>query len=221
MLPPVGAAQQPHHCGGHRRAFSPGHAIKVDGSPGVQAVDRRSLQGLRYGRGVRNNGHANIGFEQFDKIALRPYFVAVIDIEAVLAERGAEAFAMFAIVPRQPSLRPQILKLDIVLIRKPVMPAEDKLKIFRKQWPDVEPLPRPVEFGCDAKFASPFFSISATSWPLPRRKSNSSRLNSRLIRLRNGISSVKSIDQVKAILSAPTSPLLKADASDLAPTAAS
>ena len=100
MLPPVGAAQQPHHCGGHRRAFSPGHAIEVDRSPGVQAIDRRSLQGLRNGRGVGNDGHANFGFEQFNKVALRPHLVAAFDIKAVLTERGAEAFAMVALVSR-------------------------------------------------------------------------------------------------------------------------
>src|SRR5262245_17759962 len=71
----------------------------------------------------------------------------------MLAKRGAEAISVFAVIPRQPLLRLQILESDLVPSRQPVILAQDQPKILGKQRPAIKPLPALVELGGDAEFS--------------------------------------------------------------------
>src|SRR5438270_10731390 len=71
ILRPVRAAQHSHHGGRHGGTLTSGDAIKMNGAVCIKSGDRCALQGRWDRRGVRDNGYANIGFEQLDQVTLR------------------------------------------------------------------------------------------------------------------------------------------------------
>src|SRR5690349_9086279 len=83
--------------------------------------------------------------------------MALIAVQAVLGKRGAEAISMFAVVPRQPLLRLQILERDLVSLRQPVILAQHEPKILGKQRPAIKSFPALVELGGDAEFSLALF----------------------------------------------------------------
>ena len=199
----------------------PGDAVKVHGAARIEPFDRGALQRRRDRRGVGDDGDADIGFEQLDQVAFRGDLVAALDVEPVFAQRSIHPVRMFAVVSRQQLLGPEIADVDGVAAGQGMPLVDDELEVFGEQRPGIEPVPVLADFGGDAEFGLALLQIFADLAALPRRKRNSSRLNCRLIWSRCGISSERSIEWVSAILSAPTSPLLKEEASTRAPLAAS
>jgi len=90
----------------------------MHGAPRIQSVDRPALQCRRYRGGMRDNGDADIGFEQLDQVALRRDFVFAIDVEPVLAQGIVDPFGVFSIAARQQLFAAQIPELDTVLVRQ-------------------------------------------------------------------------------------------------------
>jgi len=135
-------------------------------------------------------------------------------------EASCYPFAVLTVIPRQQLFSAQIAEVDFVARCQRMVLVDDELKVFREQRPGVESLPLLADLGGNAELGFTPLENSATSRALPRRKRNSRRLNIRLIWSRCGISSDRSTEWVSAILSAPTSPLLKDEASSRAPVAA-
>src|SRR5262249_12736574 len=128
-----------------------GNAIEMDGAARVEPFDGGPLQRLRDWRCIRNDGDADVGLDQLDQVAFAGNLVAAVDVEAVLAERGAEPLGMFAVVARQQLLGTQILEVDAVARREAVLAADHKPKVFGEERPGVEPFPGLVDFGGDAE----------------------------------------------------------------------
>jgi len=94
-------------------------------------------------------------------IAAGILFMAALEIDAMLAQRGLQASGMFAIASRQQLLRAQIVDPDFVRAAKSVAPAYHQPKILGEERPGVEPLPGRVDFGSDAKLGFALLQIFA------------------------------------------------------------
>ena len=89
--------------------------------------------------------------------------MAAFDVEAVLAQRVADALRMLAIISRQQLFGPQIVEFDAGLPGQPVLPADDEPEssvnsgqLSSRSHPSSSSAAMPSS-------ASPFFSISANS----------------------------------------------------------
>ena len=98
MLPPIGATQHAHDSGCHCRAFAASDSVEVDGASRIKPIDRCPPESFRNRRSVRHHGHADRRLEQFDQVAFGVDLVTLIEVQTVLAKRGAEAISMFAIL---------------------------------------------------------------------------------------------------------------------------
>src|SRR5215470_111184 len=151
VLLPVRAAQHAHDGGCDRGAFAACDAGEMHGAPRVEPLVSRPFQGLRDRGGVGQHADADIGLEQFDQVALRGNLVAVIDVDAMLAQRVVQAATVLAISPRQQLLGAQIIESDVLAVRQPMPFADDEVKILGEQRPCIQPLPCLVDLGGDAE----------------------------------------------------------------------
>ena len=99
ILPPIGATQHAHDSGCHCRAFAASDSVEVNGASRIKPIDCCPPESFRNRRSVRHHSHADLRLEQFDQVAFGADVVALIEVQAVFAKRGAEAIGMFAIVP--------------------------------------------------------------------------------------------------------------------------
>ena len=100
-------------------------------------------------------------------------------------------------------------------------PVDDELEVFGEQRPGIEPVPVFADFGGNAEFGLALLQVFADLACVAAQETEFQpvELPLDLVEMRN--QSARSIEWVSAILSAPTSPLLKEEASVRAPLAAS
>ena len=93
-------------------------------------------------------------------------------------------------------------------------PVDDELEIFGEQRPGIEPVPVFADFGGDAEFGLALLQIFADLAGVAAQEAEFQpvELPLDLVEMRNQ-AATRSIEWVSAILSAPTSPLLKEEAS--------
>ena len=111
----------------------------------------RALEGCRRRYAARNHGDTDIRLEQFDQIALRRNAVALVDVDAVAAQRCVQALGMFAVGARQELLALQVLKANVRALGKRVTPVDDELEVLGEKRPGVEPVPLFVNLGGNAE----------------------------------------------------------------------
>ena len=83
--------------------------------------------------------------------------MAVVHVDAMIAQRGVEPRCVLAISARQQLLRSQIVEFDGVVSCEPVARADDKVKVFGKKRPGVQSFPARIELGRDAKLGLALF----------------------------------------------------------------
>lgn len=170
---------------------------------------------------MRHHRHPDVGFDELDQIELTGDFKAVIDVDAVLAQVRQDPLGMLAKGPAQQLFRAQIIEFDIALLGEVVALADHQVEIFGKQRPGIEPLPGFVDLGGDAelRFAllQEFADLAAGA--AQEAEFEPVELSLDLVEVRN--EQRKITECVRAMRSAPISPLLNDEASERAPAAAS
>jgi hypothetical protein len=106
--------------------------------------------------------------------------------------------------------------------RQRVVLVDDELKVFREQRPGIEPIPFLADLGGNAEFGLALLEKFSHFVCVAAQEAKLQPVEHPLDLVKDAESTAtRSTEWVSAILSAPTSPLLKDEASSRAPVAAS
>ena len=125
----------------NRGALTAGDAVEIDRPPQLQTLDRGARQVRRGDEAVRHDGHAEIGFNERDRVALRGDFVAARNVDLTVAHEIAKLAGLFAERAHQQALVAQIVESDTRTGGEGMFTVDDQPEAFGEQRPAVEAVP--------------------------------------------------------------------------------